>query len=248
MEDQITNPLSPGDPPDPVVPASLEERIQALWDELQSGTALDSPILDVLPGMLRATIDRALELRELLKLVFDRLMIEGKHYYYPRGYGQDKYDPGSSAKETLPILNHDGALLIFALFNLKVEPEPPAERYPGGKLAGHYAVRARVNLVNGATGTIATTGDATCSTMENNFAFRFVYINKLPKSFYANHKPQDFESRFGGYGPNDQIKLASECLADHYNGVLRIAYTRAKIVAAYNLPMVRDMFGAAGAE
>jgi hypothetical protein len=87
-------------------------------------------------------------------------MVASKHYYTLQA-GQK------------PALSKEGALNLCSLFKVRVSAQPPCEQFHAD---GHYSVRYRVHLVSIRSGDVIADGDASCSTRESKYAYRWVKI------------------------------------------------------------------------
>ena len=172
------------------------------------------------PDELRAMVAQEIELRAIIVDYYRSQMVSSKHYYTLQA-GQK------------PALSKEGALNLCSLFKVRVSAQPPCEQFHAD---GHYSVRYRVHLVSMRSGDIIADGDASCSTRESKYAYRWVKATDAPPFLDIKALP----SRKGRYGA--QYRIPTPDLADHYNTVLKMAYKRAIVAAALCLPLVSELF------
>ena len=172
------------------------------------------------PDELRAMVAQEIELRAIIVDYYRSQMVANKHYY--------TLQPGQK-----PALSKEGALNLCSLFKVRVSAQPPCEQFHAD---GHYSVRYRVHLVSMRSGDVIADGDASCSTRESKYAYRWVKATDVPTFLDIKALP----SRKGRYGI--QYRIPTPDLADHYNTVLKMAYKRAIVAAALCLPLVSELF------
>ena len=172
------------------------------------------------PDELRAMVAQEIELRAIIVDYYRSQMVSSKHYYTLQA-GQK------------PALSKEGALNLCSLFKVCVSAQPPCEQFHAD---GHYSVRYRVHLVSMRSGDVIADGDASCSTRESKYAYRWVKATDVP----AFLDTAALTSRKGRYGI--QYRIPTPDLADHYNTVLKMAYKRAIVAAALCLPLVSELF------
>ena len=172
------------------------------------------------PDELRAMVAQEIELRSIIVDYYRSQMVASKHYYTLQA-GQK------------PALSKEGALNLCSLFKVRVSAQAPCEQFHAD---GHYSVRYRVHLVSMRSGEVIADGDASCSTRESKYAYRWVKASDAPSFLDIKALP----SRKGRYGM--QYRIPTPDLADHYNTVLKMAYKRAIVAAALCLPLVSELF------
>ena len=172
------------------------------------------------PDELRAMVAQEIELRAIIVDYYRSQMVASKHYYTLQA-GQK------------PALSKEGALNLCSLFKVRVSAQPPCEQFHAD---GHYSVRYRVHLVSMRSGDVIADGDASCSTRESKYAYRWVKATDVPPFLDT----AALISRKGRYGM--QYRIPTPDLADHYNTVLKMAYKRAIVAAALCLPLVSELF------
>jgi hypothetical protein len=172
------------------------------------------------PDELRAMVAQEIELRAIIVDYYRSQMMGNKHYYSLQA-GQK------------PALSKEGALNLCSLFNVRVAAQAPCEQYHSD---GHYSVRYRVHLVSMRSGEVIADGDASCSTRESGYAYRWVKATDVPPFLDT----AALTTRKGRYGM--LYRVPTPDLADHYNTVLKMAYKRAIVAAALCLPLVSELF------
>jgi hypothetical protein len=172
------------------------------------------------PDELRAMVAQEIELRAIIVDYYRSQMVGNKHYYTLQA-GQK------------PALSKEGALNLCSLFKVRVAAQAPCEQYHGD---GHYSVRYRVHLVSMRSGEVIADGDASCSTRESKYAYRWVKASDVPPFLDT----AALTTRKGRYGT--LYRVPTPDLADHYNTVLKMAYKRAIVAAALCLPLVSELF------
>ena len=172
------------------------------------------------PDELRAMVAQEIELRSIIVDYYRSQMVANKHYYTLQA-GQK------------PVLSKEGALNLYSLFKVRVSAQAPCEQFHAD---GHYSVRYRVHLVSMRSGDVIADGDASCSTRESKYAYRWVKATDVPPFLDT----ASLASRKGRYGM--QYRIPTPDLADHYNTVLKMAYKRAIVAAALCLPLVSELF------
>ena len=185
-----------------------------------SDTALTVQPCGWSPDELRAMVAQEIELRAIIVDYYRSQMVSSKHYYTLQA-GQK------------PALSKEGALNLCSLFKVRVAAQAPCEQYHGD---GHYSVRYRVHLVSIRSGEVIADGDASCSTRESKYAYRWVKASDVPPFLDA----AALTTRKGRYGTLYRVPTLD--LADHYNTVLKMAYKRAIVAAALCLPLVSELF------
>jgi hypothetical protein len=165
-------------------------------------------------------VAQEVELRAIIVDYYRSQMVSSKHYYTLQA-GQK------------PALSKEGALNLCSLFKVRVAAQAPCEQYHGD---GHYSVRYRVHLVSMRSGEIIADGDASCSTRESKYAYRWVKASDVPPFLDT----ATLTTRKGRYGT--LYRVPTPDLADHYNTVLKMVYKRAIVAAALCLPLVSELF------
>lgn len=172
------------------------------------------------PDELRTMVAQEIELRTIV-VDYYRSQMTPNHHYYTLQEGQK------------PALGKEGALNLCSLFKVRVSAEDPHEVYNDD---GHYTVRYRVHLVSMRSGEVVADGEASCSTRESKYAYRWIKERDLPDSLDTT----TLAKRSNQWGT--QYRVPHPDLADHYNTVLKMAFKRAIVAAALCLPLVSELF------
>mgnify|MGYP001575319662 CR=1 FL=1 len=178
------------------------------------------------PETLKEAVEREGQLREIVIGYYRSQMKQGHHYFSLPGQDHRK-----------PALAKEGALNLCSLFKVTPEPDEPHETSERDR---HYSVRFRYRLRSVRTGNIVATGDGFCTTREDKYASRWVWLSDLPQGFDKELLPSRKVKTRKGWMV--KYKVANDDLASQYNTVLKMASKRALVDAALKLPLVSELF------
>lgn len=176
--------------------------------------------------------------KEAFKEFLKEQMKPGEHFYsMAEIQGRDK------RKGDKDVLNKPGSALLANLFKTYAGyPTVKEEKIEGGDpLNPHYTITVTCALYLLSNHKQVAEGVGSCTTLEEKFAYRWVFENLVPKDLdKSTLKMQARTSRQGK--PYKVFRLDNEELGSLHNTILKMAKKRAKVDATLDLPFASEIF------